>query len=250
MDFCLPILPPTALALLRFCQRVFVASIALQHSNSVAKKGFKSEQEKVFKKTSPAAPPLRITQLQNALRVRRIGKFFQLRPPLPRAAGLGAARGAPPSAGSPFPRCPRAAWQWGRAASQESPAGKGIFFSGKIKIQRGEATSKGRGRQHFPQVRQGAQKPHVAVFLHLLRRTGGFPSAFRALFPLFFPSLSGYHHARPSKEQMPAASPGGGGGTAEPPASRCPPASGRAGGDGNESGQGRKFHVSTSRNGR
>lgn len=128
MDFCLPILPPPALALLRFCQCVFVASIALQHSNSVAKKGFKSEQEKVFKKTSPAAPPLRITQLQNALRVRRIGKFFQLRPPLPRAAGLGAARGAPPSAGSPFPRCPRAAWQWGRAASQESPAGKGIFF--------------------------------------------------------------------------------------------------------------------------
>lgn len=156
----------------------------------------------------------------------------------------------PPSAGSPFPRCPRAAWQWGRAASQESPAGKGIFFSGKIKIQRGEATSKGRGRQHFPQVRQGAQKLHVAVFLHLLRCTGGFPSAFRALFPLFFPSLSGYHHARPSKEQMPAAPPGGGGGTAEPPASRCPPASGRAGGDGNESGQGRKFHVSTSRNGR
>lgn len=125
-----------------------------------------------------------------------------------------------------------------------------FFFSGKTKIQRGEATSKGRGRQHLSQVRQGAQKLHVAVFLHLLRRTGGFPSAFRALFPLFFPSLSGYHHARPSKEQMPAAPPRGGGGTAEPPASRCPPASGCTGGDGNESGQGRKFHVSTSRNGR
>lgn len=126
-----------------------------------------------------------------------------------------------------------------------------FFFPGKIKIQRGEATSKGRGRQHFSQVRQGAQKLHVVVFLHLLRCMDGFPSAFRALFPLFFPSLSGYHHARPSKGQMPAAPQGCVGGcTAEPPASRCPPVSGRAGGDGNESGQGRKFHVSTSRNGR
>lgn len=223
MDFCLPILPPPALALLRFCQRVFVASIALQHSNSVAKKGFKSEQEKVFKKTSPAAPPLRITQLQNALRGEKNWEVFPApTTPTPSRRSWCRTRCPPRVPGAPSHAVPVLPGSGAELPARNPRRARVFFFSGKIKIQRGEATSKGRGRQHLSQVRQGAQKPHVAVFLHLLRRTGGFPSAFRALFPLFFPSLSGYHHARPSKEQMPAAPPRGRRGHSRAPSFKVP----------------------------
>lgn len=138
-------------------------------------------------------------------------------------AARGAPRGAgmvlcPPESREPLPTPSPCRLAAGPSCRPGKPRRARVYFllSGKIKIERGEVTPKGRGRQHSSQVHQGAQKLHLVVFLHLLSCLDGFPRAFRALFPQFFPSLSGYHHARPSKGQMPAAPSRGGGAQPSP----------------------------------